>query len=90
MPQPPFGPDVDAVRRRERILALGQRISDLAERMNESDDDDPETLAVISQMELVMMAIRMQTFIRRRARARIGRNDDDGVANALLPREEDW
>ncbi len=90
MPKPAFGPHVDAVRQRERRLALGQWMSDLAARMNESDDDDPEILAVISQMERVMMAIRIQTFIRRRARARIERNDDDGVVNAQLPKEEDW
>ncbi len=90
MPKPPFGSHVDAVRRRERILALGQWMSDLAARMNESDDDDPEILAVISQMERVMMAIRIRTFIRRRAGARVERNDDDGVVNAQLPKEEEW
>ncbi len=90
MPQPPFGPDVDAERRRERILALSQQIFDLAEGMTESDDNDPETLAVITQMERIMMAIRIQTFVRRRARARVRRNHDDGVANAQLPREEGW
>ena len=92
MPQPPFGPDVDEERRRERILALSRRIFDLAEGMTEDDDNDPETLAAIAHMERIMMAIRMQAFVRRRARARVRRNndDDDGVVNAQLPREEGW
>ena len=70
MPKPPFGPHVDAVQKREGILALSRRIFELAERMDESDECDPQTLVIIAQME--------------RAMARIAKGDDDGVVNAQL------
>ena len=62
MPKPPFGPYVDAVQKRERILALSRRIVELAERMDESYECDPQTLAIIAQMERIMAAIKIQVF----------------------------
>ena len=84
MPKPPFGPHVDAVQKRERILALSRRIFELVERMDESDERDPQTLVLIAQMEQIIAAIKMQVFFRRRAVARIANDDDDGVVNAQL------
>ena len=84
MPKPLFGPHVDAVQKRERILALSRGIFELAERMDESDECDPQTLAIIAQMERIMAAIKIQVFFRRRAMARIAKDDDDGVVNAQL------
>ena len=87
MPKPPFGPHVDAVQKRERMLALSRRIFQLAEDIDENDECDPQTLALITQMEQIMAAIKIQVFFRRRAMARIARDDDDGVVNAQLAYE---
>ena len=87
MPKPPFGPHVDAVQKRERMLALSRRIFQLAEDTDENDECDPQTLALITQMEQIMAAIKIQVFFRRRAMARIARDDDDGVVNAQLAYE---
>ena len=87
MPKPTFGPHVDAAQKRERMLALSQRIFQLAESIDENDECDPQTLALITQMEQIMAAIKIQAFFRRRAMARIARDDDDGVVNAQLAYE---
>ena len=79
MPKPPFGPHVDAVQKRETILALSQRILELAGRIDESDECDPETLALITQMEQTMAATKTP---------RIEKDNDDDVVNAQLPKEE--
>ena len=62
MPKPLFGPHVDAVQKRERILALSRGIFELAERMDESDECDPQTLVRIAQMERIIAAIKIQAF----------------------------
>ena len=78
MPKPPFGPHVDAVQKRERILALSQRILELAGRIDESNECDPEAQALITQMEQTMAAIKIP---------RLEKDDDDDVVNAQLSNE---
>ena len=84
MPKPPFGPHVDAVQKRERILALSRRIFELAARTDESDECDPQTVVIITQMERIIAAIEIHVFVRRRAMARIAKDDDEGVVNVQL------
>ncbi len=72
---------MDAVQKRERMLALSRRIFQLAEDTDENDECGPQTLALITQMEQIMAAIKIQVFFRRRAMARIARDDDDVVVN---------
>ena len=78
MPKPPFGPYVDAVQKRERILALSRRIFELAERMGESDNCSNEAAHGGDQDTSIF---------RQRAVARIAKDDDDCVVNAQLSYE---
>ena len=88
MPKPSFGPHVDDVQKRERMLALSQRIFQLGESIDENYECDPQILALSPEMEQIMTAIKIQVFFRRRAMARIARDDDDGVVNAQLAYEQ--
>ena len=58
MPKPSFGPHVDDMQKQAEMLALSDRISRLAESMDKNDECDPQILALITEMEQIMAAMK--------------------------------
>ncbi len=58
MPKPSFGPPVDDMQKQKQMLGLSRRIFQLAASMNENDECDPQILALITQMEQIMDAMK--------------------------------